>query len=228
MQIKFIRKYIEKITLNNMNIGQEDIQIYGNLDAVDHLINMAIIKIYTEILLLIDDVSVKRTDNATVVLGNRFTGKIIDIIDNMDGRDYFVGREDGSTIPIHQMGYNKFVIDWDNISEYIKDKVGGNLEVTFFYSVYPEYKDTTDIPDVLINAIEYFVRWQVSVMQPKTSISTIDRYKNMFEEEIYNLKQSGVEIEYVPRSHNLLFNKHKSFSFGGNKHIDNSTIYNRK
>jgi len=231
MEIKFIRKYIEKITLNNMNIGQEDILIYGNLDAVDHLINMAIVKVYTEMLLLIDDITLTPNISANVEL-DRFAGNIIDIIDNHDGRDYFIGREDGSTIPIHQMGYNRFVVDWDNASQQVKELIDNNkpFEVTIFYSTYPEYNDTTDIPDILVSAIEHFVRWQVSVMQPKTSITTINVYKGIFDEEIARLKQSGTEIEYTPRSSNLLFNRHNSFSsvLYGNGHFDTSTIYNNK
>jgi len=229
MQIKYIRKYIETITLNNMNIGQNDIPIYGTLDAVDHLINMAIVKIYTKMLLLIGDVTVTPNTLATVEL-SMFTGNILDIIDNYDGRDYYHGRDDGSSIPIHQMGYNRFVIEWDKASKQIKDIIDNNkpFEITIFYSTHPEYKDTTDIPDVLVSAIEHFVRWQVSVMQPKTSMNTINIYKNIFDEEIETLKQSGVEIEYTPRSTNLLFKRHKSFSMNGNTHYDTSTIYNSK
>ena len=217
MKIQELQDYIQTIVVNNMNVGQ-------NSSAIEKIIKLGIIKIYTNILLKIEDITVTKS-SPVVVLPERYTGRIIDIIDNYDGREYYIGREDASLIPIHQMGFNKFIVDFDNASKQL-DNITNPLEITFFYSVYPVIDSlNTVIPDILVNAISLFVRWQVSVMQPKTSIQTIREYKMLFDEEIINLKNDGIEIDYVPRSYRMLKDA-RSFSFSDeNTFHDINTIY---
>ena len=202
MKISELTRFIRTVHLNNMRIGevQEESE-----ESVNFLIRVAIIRIYTDLLLLIDNIDTNLIDDdEEITLPDNFTGTIVDISDNRDRRDYYLDR-DSSLVPIHRMGYNKLIVEHRRAKDEMGNDITKDIIISIFFSIYPEDISCGDtcIPDIIVNAIALHVRWQVSTMQPKTSMNTIDTYKKLYDEEIMMLKNRDIEISYEPRSTNL-------------------------